>query len=304
VTARYLSRLSRRTGRSQNGMGDWSSGPCPLAGPLLACDGSAGGAAGLGLPPDRCRVPAPAPGHPVDGQAGPGDGVPDPLTGGAGPEGPDDPAETAPDREPTGPSGPAAAERPDPRDQPAAAADDPPPVNPLPLVPLPLVPLPLFLLALVLLALFLLALVLLALVPLALVLLALVPLALVPLAVDLLPLAPGLGGRSSGGAVRPLPPSPSGRFLLRARLAPLAPLGEPEVAASSSASAAAGESGRNREAYASPVVACPAAVPFSAASPEAAAPAAPRVAPAAPPTTPAAAAAAAPGFRRAHRAAR
>jgi hypothetical protein len=75
VTARYL---SRRIGRSQNGMGGCFSEPFPLAGPPLAVPpppaGSAGGAGdgvGLGAIADRCRGPAPD--QPVDGQAGAGD---------------------------------------------------------------------------------------------------------------------------------------------------------------------------------------------------------------------------------------
>jgi hypothetical protein len=86
VTARYL---SRRIGRSQNGMGGCFPGPFPfplavpplavppLAVPPLAVPpppaGSAGGAGdgvGLGAIADRCRGPAPD--QPVDGQAGAG----------------------------------------------------------------------------------------------------------------------------------------------------------------------------------------------------------------------------------------
>jgi hypothetical protein len=72
VTACYL---SRRTGRSQNGMGEDSSLPRSPA-PWPDAGASAGGAGGLGLdPPDplapragaRCRVEAP--GQPADGQA-------------------------------------------------------------------------------------------------------------------------------------------------------------------------------------------------------------------------------------------
>jgi hypothetical protein len=72
VTARYL---SRRIGRSQNGMGGCfpEPFPFPLAAPPPAA-GSAGGAGdgvGLGAIADRCRGPAPD--QPVDGQAGAGD---------------------------------------------------------------------------------------------------------------------------------------------------------------------------------------------------------------------------------------
>jgi len=113
---------------------------------------------------------------------------------------------------------------------------------------------------------------------------------------------PDLGGRSSGGATRPLLAA-SGMFLLRAVPAALTPLTtrRPPVVASPSPSAGGGASGRNREAYAS--LDALATVPARAAvSPEAAVPAAtPAPAPAA---TPAASAAACPGLRRAHRAAR
>jgi hypothetical protein len=74
VTARYL---SRRIGRSQNGMGGCfpEPFPFPLAVPPLAVPppaGSAGGAGdGLGAIADRCRGPAPD--HLADGQAGAGD---------------------------------------------------------------------------------------------------------------------------------------------------------------------------------------------------------------------------------------
>jgi hypothetical protein len=86
VTARYL---SRRIGRSQNGMGGCFSFPFPfpLAAPPLARAppldapplarlppaGSAGGAGagvGRGAIGERCRGPAPD--QPVDGQAGAG----------------------------------------------------------------------------------------------------------------------------------------------------------------------------------------------------------------------------------------
>jgi hypothetical protein len=92
VTARYL---SRRIGRSQNGMGGCFPRPFPLAVPPLAVPplavpplavpplavpplavppppaGGAGDGVGLGAIADRCRGPAPD--QPVDGQAGAGD---------------------------------------------------------------------------------------------------------------------------------------------------------------------------------------------------------------------------------------
>jgi hypothetical protein len=113
---------------------------------------------------------------------------------------------------------------------------------------------------------------------------------------------PDLGGRSRGGATRPLLAA-SGMFLFRAVPTALTPLTtrRPPVLASPSPSAGGGASGRNREAYAS--LDALATVPARAAeSAEAAVPAAtPAPAPAA---TPAATAAAWPGLRRAHRAAR
>jgi hypothetical protein len=72
VTACYL---SRRTGRSQNGMGDGSSVLRPPDGWPDA--GGSAGADGRGLDPadpvvrlgdERCRVPAPD--HPAEGQVG------------------------------------------------------------------------------------------------------------------------------------------------------------------------------------------------------------------------------------------
>jgi hypothetical protein len=98
LAARYL---SRRIGRSQNGMADGPSWARPLLDPLLdplpPSAGSAGGAGGLGLVAGRWR--APVPDHPVDGQAGPAD-----------------PAEPFGAREPAAPD---AGERPAPRDQPS-----------------------------------------------------------------------------------------------------------------------------------------------------------------------------------------
>src|SRR5579863_6662146 len=85
VTARYL---SRRIGRSQNGMGGCFSEPFPLAvpppaalpaappaapprvGPRAGSACGAGAGVGLGAIDDRCRTPAPD--HPVEGQAGAG----------------------------------------------------------------------------------------------------------------------------------------------------------------------------------------------------------------------------------------
>ena len=117
-----------------------------------------------------------------------------------------------------------------------------------------------------------------------------------------LPPVPGLGGRSSGGAVR-APLSVSGMFLLRARLAAAAPRREAGLV-SPSPSAAGGASGRNRDAYASPAAAGPVLPVPAATSPDVAAAAAARRARTHAPATPAATAAAWPGLRRAHRAAR
>ena len=73
MTARYL---SRRIGRSQNGMARGSSAPFPLAsGELCAfpaagpAAGPAGGGAGRSSVAGRCRGPAPvlAPDQPADG---------------------------------------------------------------------------------------------------------------------------------------------------------------------------------------------------------------------------------------------
>jgi len=114
------------------------------------------------------------------------------------------------------------------------------------------------------------------------------------------PLLPDLGGRSSGGATRPLPLAASGMFGLRvvpAAPTPLTTRREP-VLVSPSPSAGGGASGRSREAYAS--LEALATVP--ARSAEAAVPAA-TPAPA-PTAAPAATAAAVPGLRRAHRATR
>jgi len=262
VTARYL---SRRIGRSQNGMARGSSAPFPLAsGELCAFPAAgpaacpAGGGAGRRSAAGRCRGPVPvlAPGQPpaaLCGQAGADDREPDPAVPFVAlvPFVPSDPLARGgpPDvaRDCEG-GDPAAAECPAPRDQLEAAL-----AGPLPPVPLPPVPLP----------------------------------------------APGRGGRSSGGAVR-APLSVSGMFLLRATLAALAPRREPGLV-SPSPSAAGGASGRSREAYASPAAPGPVLVPAAASLDVAAAAAAPAPRP---PATPAATAAAWPGFRRAHRAAR
>jgi hypothetical protein len=130
--------LSRRIGRSQNGMARGSSGSARLADPPSAAVGSDGGAGGFGPAPDRCRVPAP--GQPVedfDAQAGlvgqEPDPPPDPLDGApeepGDREGPTGPGDVAWDRGPTTPADPADADRPDPRDQPEAAPDDPLPLD-------------------------------------------------------------------------------------------------------------------------------------------------------------------------------
>jgi hypothetical protein len=96
---------------------------------------------------------------------------------------------------------------------------------------------------------------------------------------------PVLGGRSSGGALRPAP-SVSAVVLTVAWPIGLATLREPELT-SPSPSATGGASARSRDAYASPLVACP--VPLPAAASADAAAAAPAPAPA---VTPAASAAA------------
>src|SRR5580704_18302607 len=257
VTVRYL---SRRIGRSQNGMARGSPAPFPLAGaepgPFpAAC--WAGGEAGLRSAAGRCRGPAPvlAPGQPAEaglcGQAGAGWREPDPpvplvplvllavlLVGGG-------PPDVARDR---AGGDPAAGECPAPRDQLAAALAG-----------------------------------------------ALPPVALSPVAG---PPVSDLGGRSSGGAAR-APLSASG--MVRLRVSPAAaPRRDPGLV-SPSPSAAGGASGRNRDAYASPVAPGPVPVPAAVSPPVAAAVAAPAPTP---PATPAATAAAWPGFRRAHRAAR
>ena len=69
VTARYL---SRRIGRSQNGMARGSSEPFPLAGVPPPPGGPAGGEAGLRSAAGRCRgpTPVPAPDQPPDGLCG------------------------------------------------------------------------------------------------------------------------------------------------------------------------------------------------------------------------------------------
>jgi hypothetical protein len=305
--------LSRRIGRSQNGMARGSSGSAPLAGPPSAAAGLDGGADGLGLAPGRCR--APTPGHPAEdfelqaGLVGQDPDPPDPLD----PFDPPDPLDGAPeepgDREdPTGPGDaprdrgltkPAkpADDRPDPRDQPEAALDGPAPLDAprceeLPLKALPFDAPPRDGL----------------------------PFDAPPRGApprDGLPLAADLGGRSSGGAVRP-PPSASARFLDRAE--PVGPAREDDPArlpregtavvlepelTSPSPSATGGVSGLRRAACASPPVACPApaAAAVSPDDADAADAAAPAAAPA-PPATAAAAAAAAAGFLRAQRAAR
>jgi hypothetical protein len=279
--------LSRRIGRSQNGLEGWSSWPRPRAGWPPRSAGSADAGLGFGPAADRCL--ALTAGHPLDGQAGaePPLLLPLPrppllpplpllppvpllpllapvlrLMGGAEAEraetreGLEEPEDAARVR---GPTGPTPAELPAPRDQAAAApdaADDPDaPDDPDD-----------------------------------------------PDAPDD-PLLPDLGGRSSGGATRPPPLAASGMFGLRvvpAAPTPLTTRREP-VLVSPSPSAGGGASGRSREAYAS--LEALATLPARAAvSAEAAVPAA-TPAPA-PTAAPAATAATAPGLRRAHRAAR
>ena len=268
--------MSRRIGRSQNGMAGGSSWPCPLdAWPAepAGSAGGVGGGVGLGPAADRPRTGlAPAAGHPLAGQAGPPEldppwPEPPPVMGGAEPR-PLERAWLLTGPEGAGTAGVAArgrglapgvgrglapgaglalgpAERPAPRDQPEAEPTAPAtPFDPLPV----------------------------------------------------------RGGRSRGGATR-APLSASVTFLARADPAALAPLTarrEPELT-SASPSAGGGASGRSREAYASPV---PVPVPVPAVAAVAAASAGPAVPAATPAADPAAIAAAWPGFRRAHRAAR
>lgn len=120
-----------------------SSGARPLAGWAPWSAGSAGGA-GLGPAADRCL--APAPGHPLAGQAGPAPLNPlpgreaPPVMGGAdprsaarpriGPEEAGDPVDVARNHDA---AGPAAAERPAPRDQ--LETDPAPPADPFDPVP-------------------------------------------------------------------------------------------------------------------------------------------------------------------------
>lgn len=108
--------MSRRTGRSQNGMARGSSSAPPDGVPPWPA-GSAGGGAGLARPPDRCLAPAAC--QPLDGQAGPDPvdpaGPPDRLLTGGG-----NPGDAALGREPL-----PATERPAPRDQPEAGRAGP-----------------------------------------------------------------------------------------------------------------------------------------------------------------------------------
>lgn len=120
MAVRYL---SRRIGRSQNGMARGSPWPLPLADPPLS-GGVAGGTGGFGPAAGRCRAAGGrvvAPDHPFDGQAGPlaepAGARSDPETAG--------PVEVARARTPGAPAGPADVERPAPRDQPEAALAEP-----------------------------------------------------------------------------------------------------------------------------------------------------------------------------------
>ena len=232
MAVRYL---SRRIGRSQNGIARGSSWPCPLAEPPPS---GGGGTGALDPIADRCPVAGcrvVAPDHPFDGHAGlladPAGARSDPETA--------EPVEVARTRPPDVPAGPADVERPAPRDQPDAALADP------------------------------------------------FRDAAEPGAGDPFGGAAGLGGRSSGGAVRP-PPSASEVVLLGAWPAVL-PRGddpprppregmaiprEPELT-SSPPSTAGGASGRSRDVYASPAAACPVPLPAAASADAAAAAAAP-----------------------------
>jgi hypothetical protein len=216
MAVRYL---SRRIGRSQNGMARGSPWPWPLAEPPP----SGGGAGALDPAADRCRVAGcrvVAPDHPFDGQAGP----PADRAGPRSDPETAEPAEVARTRAPDAPAGPADVERPAPRDQPETALADPfgdaagPGLDD--------------------------------------------PFGDAAGLGDPFGDAEGLGGRSSGGAVRP-PPSASPVALLRAWPVGLAIPRDPELT-SSPPSTAGGASGRNRDAYVSPAVACP--VPLLAAA--------------------------------------
>ena len=208
--------MSRRIGRSQNGVAGGSSWPLDREPPPESAVSAGGLGAGFGLarPLDRWR--GPALGHPLAGQAGPPPPEPpeplDPpeppeppdlagrgagrLTGGADPPprlwlltgGAGGGADAARGRGPV-PADTVPAERPAPRDQPEAGAAG----EPFGLW------------------------------------------------------APCRGGRSSGGATRPLPLSASVAFLARAEPAALTSRREPPLA-SPSPSAGGGASGRSRDA--------------------------------------------------------
>jgi hypothetical protein len=120
MAVRYL---SRRIGRSQNGMARGSPWPRPLADPPPS-GGVAGGTGAFDPAAGLCRVVGcrvVAPDHPFDGQAGP---PADPAGPRSDPE-TAEPVEVARTRAPAAPAGPADVERPGPRDQPEAALADP-----------------------------------------------------------------------------------------------------------------------------------------------------------------------------------
>jgi hypothetical protein len=216
--------LSRRIGRSQNGIGACFSSVRPL--PLPGWPPESAGS-GFGLGAGRCRALA-AVGHPLDGQDGP---ELLPLTGGAGALGDLGPAAAvarARPVDPMEPAEPAAAppERPAPRDQP-----EPPPARPTPGVLVVLgdgVGLVAGLL-----------------VPAVVLLLVLALVVLLGLVVFTVLLVPDLGGRSSGGAGRPGAVPVSGALGRRTEVA-LPAIRRVPPPASPSPSDGGGASGRNR----------------------------------------------------------
>src|SRR5208282_862802 len=192
LTACYL---SRRIGRSQNGRAGGSSWPLPLAGlpprsAAWAGGAAGGGAGGFGFGPADERWWAVAAGHPLDGQAGPWGREPPPLIGGADPGLPNRAGARDGAEDPVA----AARLRPPAGPCPPAATERPAPRDQPEAAPAAPAD----------------------------------PLATLDPLDPLDPFDPfdpfDRGGRSSGGATRPAPPSASGRFLLRAEPAPPTPL--------------------------------------------------------------------------------